>query len=99
MMASCSTTEVVGHKNKRWFENNSKIEIVNEQTVIFRNVVKIEVRTCNECNSQLTYVYDIKHGKLVRVARGAFEVEVPMGDYLIQSNKKITKANYDVIIE
>lgn len=99
MMASCATNEVVGHRNKRWYDNNSKIEIVNDQTVIFRNVVKIEVKTCNECNTQLTYVYDLKHSKLVRVARGAFEVNVPIGDYLIQSNKKITKANYDVLIE
>ena len=35
----------------------------------------------------------------VKIARGSFNVELKRGDYLIQSNRKITKTLYDVIIE
>jgi hypothetical protein len=35
----------------------------------------------------------------MKVARGSFIVDLPRGNYLIQSNKKITKMDYEVIIE
>lgn len=76
---------------------NPKIEVVNDKTVIFKNVVKIELFTV--FFDQTTYVYDLKHGKLITVANGTFAIELPMGDYLVQSNKKITRTNYEVIEE
>jgi hypothetical protein len=41
----------------------------------------------------------MKNSALIKVARGSFEVELPMGKYLVQSNKKITKMDYEIIIE
>jgi len=75
----------------------SRIEVVNEKTVIFKNVVKIEIITKDK--NQITYVYDLKNSKLVIVAKGAFEIDTKMGDYLVQSSKKITKTEYDFIEE
>jgi uncharacterized protein YrzB (UPF0473 family) len=75
----------------------SRIEVVNEKTVIFKNVVKIEIITKDK--NQITYVYDLKHSKMVIIAKGAFEIDTNMGDYLIQSSKKITKTEYDFIEE
>ena len=71
------------------------VEVVNEQTVIFKNVIKIEIRSTSE--DQITYVYDIKHGKMANIAKGSFEVELPYGDYLVQSNHRITKMEYQTI--
>ena len=82
---------------KRWFEKDPRIEVVNETTVIFNNVLKIEIRT--NCANQVTYVYDIKHSRLMKVARGSFEVDLPRGNYLVQSDKRITKTIYEVVIE
>ena len=60
------------------------IEIVNETTVIFHNVVKIEIKNnSNRPNEQVTYIYDMKNSTLIKVARGSFEVELPMGKYLM----------------
>ena len=96
LFASCATTKV---EKKRWYQDNPKIEVVNETTVIFKDVLRIEVRSCKHCVDQVTYVYDLKHSKLMKVAKGSFEVDLPRGNYLIQSNKKITKMDYEVIIE
>ena len=82
---------------KKWYKDNSKIEVVNEQTVIFKNVIRIDIKTYHK--DQITYVYDLSHSKLVKVARGSFVVELPKGNYLIQSNMKITKTLYEVIVE
>ena len=79
-----------------WIQD-PRVEVVNEQTVIFRDVVKIEIMSSNP--AQITYVYDLKHGKPVKTARSSFEVNVKRGDYLIQSNRKITKTQYEVVIE
>ena len=76
---------------------DSRVEVVNEQTVIFKNVIKIEIITNNI--DQVTYVYDLKHSKMMTVAKGAFTVDLPMGDYLVQSDKKITKTSYELIEE
>lgn len=84
-------------RKQKWYEKNPKVEIVNETTVIFKDIVKIQIKT-NEPN-QITYVYDLRNSKLVKVARGSFEVNLPTGDYLVQSDKKITKTIYEVIIE
>ena len=85
---------------KRSYKNDPRIEIVNETTVIFHNVVKIEIRNNSKtANEQVTYVYDLRKSTLIKVARGSFEVELPEGNYLIQSNKKITKMEYDIMIE
>jgi len=84
---------------KKWYQNDARIEVVNETTVIFNNVVKIEVRVNERNQDQITYVYDLRHSKLIKVARGSFEVNLPKGDYLVQSNKKITKTDYEVIVE
>ena len=75
----------------------SRIEVVNEKTVIFKNVVKIEIITRDE--NQITYVYDLKKSKLVIVDKGSFKVDTNMGDYLILSSRKITKTEYDFIEE
>ena len=93
MFGSCATSK---HMNQSWTKD-PRVEIVNEQTVIFRDVVKLEITANNP--TQITYVYDIKHFKLVKVARSSFNVELKRGDYLIQSNRKITKTLYSVIIE
>jgi uncharacterized protein (DUF58 family) len=85
---------------KKNYKNDPRIEIVNETTVIFHNVVKIEIKNkSNRANEQVTYIYDMKNSTLIKVARGSFEVELPMGKYLVQSNKKITKMDYEIIIE
>jgi len=92
-LTSCASTSRI---NNKWI-SDSRVEIVNEQTVIFRDVVKIEIFSNNP--TQITYVYDLDHSTNVKVARGSFNVELKRGDYLIQSNRKITKTLYDVIIE
>ena len=84
-------------RKQKWYEKNPKVEIVNETTVIFKDVIKIQIKT-NEPN-QITYVYDLRNSKLVKVARGSFEIELHCGNYLVQSDKKITKTIYEVIIE
>lgn len=85
---------------KKNYKNDPRIEIVNETTVIFHNVVKIEIKNnSNRPNEQVTYIYDMKNSALIKVARGSFEVELPMGKYLVQSNKKITKMDYEIIVE
>ena len=71
------------------------VEVVNDQTVIFKNVIKIEIRTNRE--DQITYVYDMNRSKLASVSKGAFEVNLPYGDYLVQSNRRITKTDYQTI--
>ena len=90
---SCATIKQL---NPKW-TTDPRVEVVNEQTVIFRDVVKIEITTNNM--SQITYVYDLKRSKCVSVAKGSFAIDLKRGDYLIQSNKKITKTVYDVIIQ
>lgn len=87
----------VSVRKKKWYEKNPKVEIVNENSVIFKDVVKIQIKT-NEVN-QITYVYDLKKSILIKVARGSFELNLPISDYLVLSNKKITKTVYEVIIE
>ena len=89
---SCSTT-----KNVLNNKQDPRIEIVNEKTIIFKDIVKIEIKT-NKVD-QVTYVYDLRHSKLVKVARGSFEVNVSRGNYLIQSDKRITKTVYEIVIE
>ena len=99
MLAISCPMNIDAKPRKKWYQQNSRIEVVNESTVIFHNVVRIEVRACARCNDQITYVYDLKHSSLVKVARGSFAVDLPKGNYLVQSNKKITKTDYEVIIE
>ena len=91
-LSACSVQKT----SSLWIQN-PRVEVVNEQTVIFRDVVKIEIISNNP--TQITYVYDLKHSKPVKTARGSFEVNVKRGDYLIQSNRKITKTQYEVVIE
>ena len=91
--SSCATLQ---QTNSKWI-NDPRVEVVNEQTVIFKDVIKIEIVTNNV--AQVTYVYDLKHSKLVKVARGSFDIELSRGNYLIQSNRKITKTVYDVILD
>jgi len=91
--SSCATLK---QTNSKWV-NDPRVEVVNEQTVIFNDVVKIEIITNNA--AQVTYVYDLKHSKLMKVARGSFDIDLSRGNYLVQSNRKITKTVYDVIIE
>ena len=91
--SSCATLQ---QTNSKWI-NDQSVEVVNEQTVIFKDVIKIEIVTNNV--AQITYVYDLKHSKLIKVARGSFDIDLSRGNYLIQSNRKITKTVYDVILE
>lgn len=84
-------------KKQKWYEKNPKVEIVNETTVIFKDVIKISIKTTEP--NQITYVYDLKNNKIVKIARGSFELDLPIGNYLVQSDKKITKTIYEVIIE
>ena len=91
--SSCATLQ---QTNSKWI-NDPRVEVVNEQTVIFKDVIKIEIVTNNV--AQITYVYDLKHSKLIKVARGSFDIDLSRGNYLIQSNRKITKTVYDVILE
>jgi hypothetical protein len=94
-MASCSTVERMSYQTAHAKEPN--IEIVNDKTIILKNVIKIEILTPRK--EQVTYVYDLKHSKRVKVARGTFNVEVPCGDYLVLSDRKITKTLYEIIPE
>ena len=91
--SSCATLQ---QTNSKWI-NDPRVEVVNEQTVIFKDVIKIEIVTNNV--AQITYVYDLKHSKLMKVARGSFDIDLSRGNYLIQSNRKITKTVYDVILD
>ena len=91
--SSCATLQ---ETNSKWI-NDPRVEVVNEQTVIFKDVIKIEIVTNNV--AQITYVYDLKHSKLIKVARGSFDIDLSRGNYLIQSNRKITKTVYDVILD
>lgn len=91
--SSCATLQ---QTNSKWI-NDPRVEVVNEQTVIFKDVVKIEIVTNNV--AQVTYVYDLKHSKLMKIARGSFVIDLSRGNYLIQSNRKITKTVYDVVLE
>ena len=92
---SCSSVSTIS--KQKWYERDSRIEVVNETTVIFKNVDKIEIKS--NTSSLVTYVYDLNHSKLMKVARGSFNVSLSKGDYLVQSNKPITKTVYEVIIE
>lgn len=95
---SCDAGNRTKNENrKKWYEKDSRIEVVNETAVIFRDVVKIEIKTKDA--TQVTYVYDLVKSKPVKAAKGSFVIEVKNGDYLVLSNKKITKTVYDVIIE
>ena len=89
---SCATTRQL---NPNWTKD-PRVEVINEQTVIFRDVVKIEITTSDK--SQVTYLYDLKRSKSVSKTKGSFAIELKRGDYLIQSNKRITKTVYDVIL-
>ena len=91
-LSACSVQKT----NPKWIQD-PRVEVVNEQTVIFRDVVKIEIISNNP--TQITYVYDLKHSRPVKTARSSFEVNVKRGDYLIQSNRKITRTQYEVVIE
>lgn len=95
-MLSCASIKTA---KKQWYKDNPKVEVINETTVIFKDVVKIEIKSCKNCSDQITYIYDLYHSKIMKVARGSFEIELPRGNYLIQSNKKITRVDYEVIIE
>jgi hypothetical protein len=86
-------------KSKTEIIDKSKIEVVNESTIIFKDVIKVEIRVGKRNMDQITYVYDLKHSTLVKIARGSFVLELPRGNYLIQSNKRITKMDYKVIAE
>ena len=81
MCISCSTTQTINGK-KKWYESDSRIEVINETTVIFKNVDKIEIKS--NTSSLVTYVYDLNHSKLMKVARGSFNVNLSKGDYLVQ---------------
>ena len=96
MLCGFSSCATLKQPNSKWV-NDPRVEVVNEQTVIFKDVIKIEIVTNNV--GQVTYVYDLKHSKLVKVARGSFDIDLSRGNYLVQSNRKITKTIYDVIIE
>ena len=96
MLCSFSSCATLQQTNSKWI-NDPRVEVVNEQTVIFKDVIKIEIVTNNV--AQITYVYDLKHSKLIKVARGSFDIDLSRGNYLIQSNRKITKTVYDVILE
>ena len=96
MLCGFSSCATLKQTNSKWV-NDPRVEVVNEQTVIFKDVIKIEIVTNNV--GQVTYVYDLKHSKLVKVARGSFDIDLSRGNYLIQSNRKITKTVYDVILE
>ena len=96
MLCGFSSCATLKQPNSKWV-NDPRVEVVNEQTVIFKDVVKIEIVTNNV--AQVTYVYDLKHSKLVKIARGSFDIDLSRGNYLIQSNRKITKTVYDVILE
>lgn len=96
MLCGFSSCATLKQPNSKWI-NDPRVEVVNEQTVIFKDVIKIEIVTNNV--AQVTYVYDLKHSKLVKVARGSFDIDLSRGNYLIQSNRKITKTVYDVILE
>ena len=96
MLCGFSSCATLKQTNSKWI-NDPRVEVVNEQTVIFKDVIKIEIVTNNV--GQVTYVYDLKHSKLVKVARGSFDIELSRGNYLIQSNRKITKTVYDVILD
>ena len=95
LLATMTTSYFVSARNP--FAKVSKVEVVNDQTVIFRNVIKIEIITNSA--DQITYVYDLDHSKPVKAARGSFNVDLPMGDYLVLSNRKITKTDYKTIVE
>lgn len=97
LAVSVGTVTAARADGKKWFERDSRIEVVNENTVVFRDVVKIEFKTTNMI--QITYVYDLDHSKLVKIAQGSFEVNLPKGDYLVQSDKRITKSVYEAIIK
>lgn len=96
LMIGCTTANSVGIKPK-WYQNDSRIEIVNETTVIFKEVDKIEIKS--NSIGLVMYVYDLINYKLVKVVKGSFSVELPKGRYLVQSNKPITKTAYEVIVE
>ena len=91
-LSACSVQKT----SSLWIQD-PRVEVVNEQTVIFRDVVRIEIISNNP--SQITYVYDLKHSRPIKTARSSFEVNVKRGDYLIQSNRKITRTQYEVVIE
>ena len=96
MLCGFSSCATLKQTNFKW-TNDPCVEVVNDQTVIFKDVVKIEIITNNA--TQVTYVYDLKHSKLLKIARGSFDIDLTRGNYLVQSNRKITKTVYTVINE
>ncbi len=82
---SCGTTK-----------STANVEVVNDKTVILKDVDKIEIAAKNNHQNQATWVYDLDANKLVKVARGSFAIDVNKGKYLIQSEGKIAKATYEI---
>lgn len=91
LMASAKPVKPAKEQSKK----DPRIEVVNDRTVIFKNVIRIEFKTANPY--QVTHVYDLKHSKLVKEVKGPFIVDVEPGNYLVQSTKKITKTAYKVV--
>lgn len=78
---------------------NNHIDIVNSNTVIFKDVSRIEIIACGKCEDQLTYIYDLNKSEIVRISKGSFVCDSLQGDYLVQSNKPITRSEYKINIE
>ena len=85
MATSCGVTK-----------NAANVEVVNEKTVILKDVDKIEIAAKNNRQNQATWVYDLDANRLVKVARGSFAIEVNKGKYLVQSEGRIAKASYEI---
>lgn len=94
-MISCASTNHI--EKAKWYQNDPRLVVINESTIIFKDVDKIEIKSNNI--NLITYIYNLSDYNLVKIAKGSFDIELKRGVYLIQSNKPITKVAYEVIIE
>lgn len=92
-----SMTCVAGTKSSTVHSNVdsvAKIEQVNDSTVIYRNINRIEIK---QSKNNIVYIYKMDTSKLVAANSGSFTVDLVEGDYLVMSTKPFTSAKSDVI--
>ena len=87
---SASADRTLASVNKCEIENPYQIQQINDSTLLYKNVDKIQIIS-NEQTT--TKVYDNQNNVIYKQS-GSFTVQLPQGDYTIVSDHKFTAARY-----
>ena len=87
---SASADRTLASVNKCEIENPYQIQQINDSTLLYKNVDKIQIIS-NEQTT--TKVYDDRNNVIYKQS-GSFTVQLPQGDYTIVSDHKFTAARY-----